>query len=143
MDQAIPAGAGGTEKMIIRLPWPDPRLMPNRAAGKHWGTVSGLKAKAKGDAYTLTKVAGKGQITDFCNRNIPVSLLFCTPDGRHRDVDNLLASQKSALDGIALALGVNDARFRPVLIDWIRGPDKVGAVIVAVGVSISSGVNLA
>lgn len=38
------------------------------------------------------------------------------PDRRARDRDNLLAASKPSLDGIADALGVNDARFNPVII---------------------------
>jgi crossover junction endodeoxyribonuclease RusA len=57
--------------------------------------------------------------------------------GRHRDLDNCLAAAKPQIDGIADALGVNDRRFRPILVDYIRG-DAPGAMIVAVGVRIET-----
>jgi len=37
----------------------------------------------------------------------------------------------------ALALGVDDPRFRPVLVDWCHSQDKVGALIAGVGVQMS------
>jgi crossover junction endodeoxyribonuclease RusA len=41
-----------------------------------------------------------------------VSLDFRPPDRRRRDLDNLLASMKAGLDGLADALGVDDSRWR-------------------------------
>lgn len=67
---------------------------------------------------------------------IPLSLLYLTPDKRHRDCDNMLAASKALLDGVALAMGIDDKRFKPVMVDWAHGPDKVGALIVAVGVEM-------
>jgi hypothetical protein len=52
----------------------------------------------------------------------------------------MLAAMKSALDGVAEALGVDDSRFRPILID-VGEVEKPGRVIVGVGVQIvTSGV---
>ena len=54
----------------------------------------------------------------------PISLDFIPPDKRHRDLDNLLASSKQLLDGVAHGLGINDRQFRPITID-IMEPDKL------------------
>ena len=130
--------------MIVRLDFPNPKLSPNRANGKHWAGLAALKAKAKADAHALTKNALQGRKSPYLDfkGDIPLSLFFVTPDKRHRDSDNLLAASKHALDGVALAIGVDDSRFRPILVDWGHGPDRIGALIVAVGVTISSGINL-
>lgn len=48
--------------------------------------------------------------------DIGMRITFMQPDNRARDRDNLLAASKPAIDGIADALGVNDARFNPVVI---------------------------
>ena len=40
-----------------------------------------------------------------------VSMVFYPPDGRRRDVSNLHAAMKAALDGIAEAMGVDDSTF--------------------------------
>lgn len=44
-----------------------------------------------------------------------VELVFRPPpDHRERDRDNLLASMKAGLDGVASALQIDDSRFRPI-----------------------------
>ena len=67
--------------------------------------------------------------------DIPVSIVFVAPDKRNRDLDNCLAAAKPQIDGIADALGVNDKRFRPILLNYVAG-DKPGAMLVAIGVQI-------
>lgn len=125
--------------MIVRLPFPDPALSPNRAKGRHWTALADAKASARDAGYFATKQAA----TAFSAPagDIALSLLFLTPDKRRRDADNLLAASKSLLDGMADALGVDDRRFRPILVDWQPGPPG-GALLVAVGVQIRSGMNL-
>lgn len=125
--------------MIVRLPFPDASLMPNRKNGKHWSAAYAPKAAQHDAAYYTTKQAM--QDWKAPEGNIALSLLYLTPDKRHRDLDNLLAGSKALIDGMARALGVDDKRFRPILIDAAPGP-KGGALIAAVGVEIRSGMNL-
>lgn len=120
--------------IVVRMPFPAPELFPNRKNGKHWGTVKAIKGKQVSDGYWATMAAGSSQLPAG---DIPLSLLFITPDKRKRDADNLLAASKALLDGMAAALGVDDSRFRPVLVDWVHGTDKVGALIAGVGVQMS------
>ena len=58
-----------------------------------------------------------------------IRLLFSPPDKRRRDVDNMLASMKASLDGIALAIGCDDVEFCPVILDRAP-PVKGGSVLV-------------
>ena len=125
--------------MIIKLPFPAAELFPNRKNGKHWAVTSAIRQAQKDAAYWSTKASGAFECQSVY---IPLSLLFVAPDKRHRDCDNMLAAAKALLDGVALALGVDDSRFKPVLVDWVHGTDKQGALVVAVGVQIQSGVNL-
>ncbi len=55
-------------------------------------------------------------------------MLFHAPDRRRRDLDNLLSSCKSYLDGVALAYGINDSRLRPMTIDFADEIFKGGKV---------------
>ena len=127
--------------MIIKLPFPDASLFPNRKNGKHWTATSAAKDAQKNDAYMLTKQAMQEQPSSFGEADIPLSLVYLTPDKRKRDLDNMLAASKSLIDGMAQALGVDDSRFKPVLVDWVQGP-KGGALMAAVGIQIMSGVSL-
>lgn len=117
--------------ITIELPWPHPALAPNRANGKHWAGLAAIKAKAKADAYLLTKNAANGQQFGAL-RKLYLTILFVAPDKRRRDLDGCHGSIKHYLDGIASALGVDDSQFRPVTLDYQSGP-KPGAVIVQVG----------
>lgn len=120
--------------LVVRMPFPHASLFPNRKNGNHWAKTRDMKESQKSHAFYATKAAGAFSIPDG---DIPLSLLFLTPDKRKRDADNMLAASKALLDGMALALGVDDSRFRPVLVDWCHGPDKVGALIAGVGVQMS------
>lgn len=127
--------------LIIRLPFPDKKLMPNRKNGKAWTSTVATKDGQKQDAYILTIDAAHKAGPQAWPERIPLSLLYLSPDKRHRDLDNLLAASKALIDGMAQALGVDDKRFRPILIDSVLGP-KEGALIAAVGVSIQSSINI-
>jgi crossover junction endodeoxyribonuclease RusA len=88
-------------------PWPNRNLNPNVKV--HWAVKAKFAKKHKQDCFSLCKQA---RITADGNGKIDVFISFYPPDRRVRDLDNIIASMKYALDGIALALGVNDSRFR-------------------------------
>jgi crossover junction endodeoxyribonuclease RusA len=125
--------------MVVKLPFPSASLFPNRKNGQHWGKTVAERTAQHEAGYLLTKQA-KGDYTPP-DGPIALSLLYLTPDKRKRDADNMLAASKALIDGMAYALGIDDSRFRPVLVDWQHGP-KGGALIAAVGVQIISGANL-
>ena len=125
--------------MLIRLPFPDPALFPNRANGKHWTATRALKDKARADAYLLAKNAAGvdlARIRGICDERgfYRMRLTFMTPDRRRRDLDGMLGACKHAIDGIAAAIGVDDSMFRPVVLDWDVSPFKsAGSVLVEIG----------
>jgi crossover junction endodeoxyribonuclease RusA len=105
--------------LIVRLPWPDPSLMPNRAKGRAWQGLSALRKKQLADAYALTRSAlVTAGPQEFGTDKIPLTLVYILPDTRYkRDLDNLLAASKPLIDGLAKALGVDDSRFEPTMLD--------------------------
>lgn len=119
--------------MIIQLPWPDRRLSPN--ARTHWRVSTGPKQSARiGAGWATIAAAGLHETRVALGSHdgpIPIVVRFYPPDGRRRDIDNMLASLKSALDGVADALMVDDNRFRPTLA--LAEPEKPGKVIVEIG----------
>lgn len=118
----------------ITLPFPAPELFPNRSKGRHWGSLSAIRAAALSAGYTLTYQAiskHKGPWPDL-TKDVPVTLTFFQPDKRARDADNMLSAAKHLLDGVATALTVNDRRFSPITIK--RGEVvKGGALLVEIG----------
>jgi crossover junction endodeoxyribonuclease RusA len=80
------------------------------------------------EAYTLACVAGVHRAApEFPN----VKVTFHPPDNRRRDTDNMLASCKASLDGLALAMGVDDADWNLTIAR--ADPVKGGAVVVEIG----------
>lgn len=111
----------------IELPWPHKDLSPN--ARVNWKVkhrhASALRIKAGWAA-----VAGTRGVTFQPDQQIRVTTTFFPPDRRSYDEDNLKARMKSAYDGIADAIGVDDKWFRhqPVQIGEVI---KGGRVVVA------------
>lgn len=92
------------------LPWPNRLLHPN--ARTHWATKAKAAKSARAEAYLLALCA------HWNSADLPAGPIHVWIDGyprdrRRRDCDGLLSSMKWALDGIAEALGLDDARFVP------------------------------
>ena len=105
----------------IELDWPSPALSPN--ARDHWSVKAKAAASAKLAAWTLAKEAKAEP-----GRSIEIE--FCPPTAHRRDLDNMLASLKPALDGISAAIGVDDSEWSLTI---RKGkPVKGGAVFVTV-----------
>lgn len=100
------------------LPFPAAKLNPNKR--KHWATKIDTKNSQRDEGY----VAALPHKRNLPKRNYyPISLDFVPPDGRHRDLDNLLAASKQLLDGVAFGLGINDRQFGPITIG-MKEPQK-------------------
>lgn len=93
----------------VRLPWPPKELSPNF----HGKRRDQMRAKK---AYRTTcwaeALAAKLRAPD--SEKIALKVEFFPPDRRSRDDDNLIARFKHGRDGIALALRIDDKRFRTV-----------------------------
>ena len=117
------------EKMIndkpnglnLMLPWPDSILNPNRK--DHWAKKHRPKVAAREAGYYIALDRG---VKLDAGKKYVVELVFCPPDKRKRDLDNLVSSMKSALDGMCRGLGIDDEMIRP-LPDW--GPVVKGGKV--------------
>lgn len=119
-----------TQRMIaaqhitVELPWPIRALSPNGRS--HWRVRAKAAKQARRDACILCQAAG---IRALSWQSMQVELIFCPPDRRPRDLDNMLASAKSLLDGVADATGVDDSRWG---LSLTRGQPTKGGAIIAV-----------
>jgi crossover junction endodeoxyribonuclease RusA len=86
--------------MIVVLPWPPKELSPN--ARTHWARKAKAAKSYRNIAAWMTPRGEPGRT---------VSITFNPPDLRPRDLDNMLASIKSGLDGIASAIGIDDSQW--------------------------------
>lgn len=120
--------------MKILLPWPDKRVFPNYRQSHHWKAYTDARRKQRADACTLATVSiplrDKREIAAREGK-IELQVTFYPPDRRHRDDDGLVGAFKSARDGIADALGIDDRRFscRYLFAD----PEKPGRIEVEIG----------
>ena len=115
--------------LCIDLPFPNSALFPNRTSGKAWASLRKLKDAARDMAYVLTKQAATGFVAPV--GTLHLTMTFRPPDNRHRDLDNMLAASKHQIDGIALALGVDDKLFNPIILR-AGPPIEGGAIFVAI-----------
>ncbi len=115
-------------KKLLRLDWPDPCLMPNRKNGRHWASTHKAKREATACAWFEATQRGIEDIAGAPAYELVVE--FYPPDRRKRDMDNLLAALKPAIDGIAHALGADDSGFSYRL--SMAEPQKPGAVLVQI-----------
>lgn len=98
----------------VELDFPAAELFPNRSKGRHWGSLHKHKSAAREAAYWQT-LASK-PMPSPSDAELLLTITFEMPDKRHRDTDNCLAAAKSALDGVASAMSVDDKRFNPIKI---------------------------
>jgi len=89
--------------MNLVLAWPPAALNPN--ARVHYQEHAKARKAYRTDCAWQAKSQGARQIAADA---LKLRIVFVPPDRRHRDLDNMLASIKSGLDGIADVLGVND-----------------------------------
>ena len=95
--------------MLIILDLPNPTLSPNRKNGKHWAVSHADKKNSRDSAYLAAQAASNR--TKLKVQPDTIKITFVLPSRRMRDVDNLLSSSKSSIDGICLALGIDDNGF--------------------------------
>jgi crossover junction endodeoxyribonuclease RusA len=107
----------------VWLPWPPKECSPN--ARVHWSK----RAKAAKQYRELCCIAAKnGRLSvEGIDGRIHLWLDFYPPNRQRRDDDNLMAAFKAGRDGLADALGLDDARF--VCHPWLKDePVKGGKV---------------
>lgn len=107
---------------MIELPWPARSLSPNARA--HWSGIARAKRTARNQAGWLSRAA-YGDTFKGCD-SVTVAITYCPPDNRRRDADNLVASLKAALDGVADGIGVDDSRF---VLRIAKGEVRKGGVV--------------
>ncbi len=119
----------------VELPWPDSALSPN--ARLHWSKAARAKKVYRAKCRTIGLAAGLGYVEGLPSAPaaVLVHLEFFPPDRRARDWDNMLASMKSGLDGLADAMGVDDSRWR-LGFEVMDVPAKGGRVVVDVEVKV-------
>jgi len=116
----------------FELPWPAKELSPN--ARHHWAAAARAKKTYRTRCRQVGEGVGLGMASESA-KTVLVHLTFVPPDKRRRDWDNLVASMKSGLDGLADAMGIDDSRWR-LAFDVSDDPVEGGRVLVIVQISV-------
>lgn len=90
--------------MKIVLPLPPRALSPNSRG--HWAPKARAVKQYRMIAFIAARNAGAGRGPAW--ESAEVRAVFCVPDARRRDPDNLMASLKAAWDGIVDAKQLTD-----------------------------------
>jgi len=95
---------------MLTFPWPPKELSPNNCS--HYYEKAKKKAIYKDLWYWTTKEANiqKGDYSEL-------SIVFYKQNRRWMDLDNMLASIKSGLDGMCLALEIDDRCFTKITVE--------------------------
>jgi crossover junction endodeoxyribonuclease RusA len=101
---------------VIRLPWPEPALWQNRKV--HWARRAKATKSARKTAWALALEQKVPRIP-----NAILEFEFYPPTNAKRDIQNMPATQKAAIDGIADAMGCDDSEFR------VRWPEAFSGVV--------------
>lgn len=96
--------------IAITLPWPDRSLHPN--SRKHFMVKARAAKAARQTAGWCAKEAGIRPNDPDIPAELKVTAIFSPPNARAHDLDGLLSSIKSQLDGIADALGTDDSKWQ-------------------------------
>lgn len=113
---------------LMRLSWPAPALWQNRPS--HWAQRARAVKAAKREAWAVALEQGVQRLRT--RRPVLVFTFHPPPRGRRPDMQNMPATMKAAIDGIAEAMNCDDAGFRCVWPVEFAEPVKGGAVLVEV-----------
>jgi crossover junction endodeoxyribonuclease RusA len=118
---------GADHVVTLGLSWPAPALWANSRV--HWAQRARAVNAARIEAGFVARAEGVGWLRTTTPR---LAFAFHPPDARKRDLSNMPATMKAAIDGIADAMGCDDAGFRCVWPETWAEPVKGGAVVVQV-----------
>jgi hypothetical protein len=114
--------------MIIRLHWPDHRLLPNRRRGKRLFDTTIIAGHREDARLSALEALGRARPKIPKDHILVCKIQFHPPDRRRRDLDGMLSACKPFLDGIADAMGIDDHQLNPLILERLD-PVPNGVVI--------------
>lgn len=108
-------------ELPLFLSFPSPELFPNKSNGRHWGGKQSAKELARKEGFYLAVALRNASGVPFEKKRAYALRIEFVQAKLSRDLDNMLAALKPALDGVAMGLGINDKQFQPITISTSRG----------------------
>lgn len=116
---------GRDVKQSVVLPWPPKGTSPN-VRHSHW---SKRASATRGYRLACMWTAAEQKIKPMRAGKVKARITFHAPDKRPRDIDNMLASIKAAIDAVAKTIEVDDSKWSLVLERGMPKP-KLGEVVI-------------
>lgn len=113
----------------LQLPLPAKELSPNSRGDRR--KKAGIVAAARNEGYLLGKAA-KWQSKLTISDRLQVTLQVTWPNNIRRDLDNVLASNKAALDGVFVGLGVDDSQVDKFIVDRMPVSKKNAGIVLII-----------
>ena len=119
--------------MIVTIPGTPPKALSPNGRPNRWQKHAAAQ-QLKNDAFHATQQAIGAPRNPVPVLTLPLTLnVVIAWEGRREcDPDNAWASMKYAIDGIALALCIDDRHIIPGAIQQERDPEKKGFIRVAI-----------
>jgi len=117
-----------TENITVTLPWPDRALWQNSRA--HW-TVRRSATKSHRQRACF-EVQWAGRCGLIITGQPQLAWTIHPPDRRRRDLPNVIAALKPAIDGIQDALGIDDQHFLHQWPKEFSEPERGGKITVTI-----------
>lgn len=114
-----------SQQYLLRLSWPARPLWQN--SRPHWRKERDAKAAQRKEAWALALHHSVKRMP-----NAVLEFEFYPPTAAKRDAQNMPATVKAAIDGIADAMGCDDAGFRCRFPDTLSEPVKGGCVLITI-----------
>lgn len=115
----------------VVLPWPHKKLHPNSRTDRR--RTTDIRKRYKGACWALCKEAKPDHTLTH------LDITFRPPDGLRRDLDGMLGAIKYGLDGVALAMGVDDYTWSMSIRRGEKDPSKRGFVEVTFTAEATNG----
>lgn len=109
----------------VELDWPPRACMPNSGAHVHARTRERRRQRRAAAGAALVAA-------ELPQGPLAVRLVFTPPDRRRRDLDNLIAAMKGAIDGVFEANGRDDADVQLLAGSWSGDVRRPGSVLLTV-----------
>lgn len=120
---------------MIRFPWPPRELSPNAREDRR--AIAGIRSRYRAAWGWTAKQHG---VKARPPASLHIAIVFRPPDRRKRDLDNMLSSIKSGMDGLADVLRVDDSFWT---LSLSKGePVPGGAVDIEIGAPVAVNIEL-
>jgi len=111
--------------VTLSLSWPVESSLNSRI---HWAKRAEINSANEFEGGIVAASVHNGPLPPI---DYSLRLVFCPPDNRRRDLDNMISRTKKQIDGMCKTWGLDDSAIKRITLEW-GAVEKPGRVIVTV-----------